>query len=70
MAKGKPAPKQHTGLIYISDMRAEAAKRRKDAAEAFTDEDRAWHLSRAAFFEECAKDAEVKQARELATTAE
>jgi hypothetical protein len=70
MAKGKPAPKKHTGLVYISDMRAEAAKRRKDADEAFTNEDRVWHLNRAAFFEECANEAEAKQARELATTAE
>jgi hypothetical protein len=51
-------------------MLAEAAKRRKEADEATTDDDRLWYLGRAAFFEECAQEAKVKEERAQPVAAE
>lgn len=45
-------------MTYIEDMRAEADKRREQAEEADDAGLKRWLLSRAAFFDACAEDAE------------
>lgn len=45
-------------MTYIEDMRAEADKRREQAKAADDEGLKRWLLSRAAFFDACADDAE------------
>ncbi len=46
-------------MPYVEDMRAEAAKRREQAKTADDPGLKRWLLSRAAYFEGCAADAEA-----------
>jgi hypothetical protein len=45
-------------VSYVEDMKAEADKRREEATLAAGEELRAWLLQRAAFFDQCAAEAE------------
>ena len=50
-----PAP------TYVADMRAEATQRREQAASAEAKGLKKWLLSRAAFFDQCADEAEKEK---------